>query len=343
MRAELLTNTGRPKVAYSQAIEAATSLANEAAELEVAAQTHRDQVDQLRGLREAHAADVREQLWQDLRARQAQTEETLKGIADLTRSLDAERENQRRASGMTELLRQHLAAADQQTKALATREAALTEAAVRHEQAADLERQAVRDETGIAARFETARQALALARQENNRIVLTQQFEDARDRAAEAGALLERARQEQERAAGLRRDALALKVEPRDLKALREQQKRLRELEIEQAAIATRVGFQLEPGVSLVLGEDTLSGVGERLVLQPTTLAIRGIGILTIAPGGSDLADMARDARDHAAVAEHCRARFRIGQGSRRSRDRTASTGPSGPDRRRQRAPGGEG
>ena len=64
MRAELLTNTGRPKVAYSQAIEAATSLANEAAELEVAAQTHRDQVDQLRGLREAHAADVREQLWQ---------------------------------------------------------------------------------------------------------------------------------------------------------------------------------------------------------------------------------------------------------------------------------------
>ena len=102
------------------------------------------------------------------------------------------------------------------------------------------ERQAVRDETGIAARFETARQALALARQENNRIVLTQQFEDARDRAAEAGALLERARQEQERAAGLRRDALALRVEPRDLKALREQQKRLRELEIEQAAIAAR-------------------------------------------------------------------------------------------------------
>ena len=295
MRAELLTNTGRPKATYSQAIEAATALASETAELEVAAQTHRDQVDQLRGLREQHAADAREQPWKDLRDRQAQAEEALKGIADLTRSLDAERENQRRASGMTELLRQHLAGADQQTKALATREAALAEAAARHEQAADLERQAVRDETGIAARFETARQALALARQENNRIVLTQQFEDARNRAAEAGALLERARQEQERAAGLRRDALALRVEPRDLKALREQQKRLRELEIEQAAIATRVGFHLAPGVCLALGEDTLSGEGERLVLQPTTLTIPGIGTLTIAPGGSDLADLARE------------------------------------------------
>lgn len=109
---------------------------------------------------------------------------------------------------MTELLRQQLAGADQQTKALATREAALAEAAARHEQAADLERQAVRDESGIAARFETARQALAHAHQENNHIVLTQQFEDARDRVAEAAALLERARQEQERAAGLRRDAL---------------------------------------------------------------------------------------------------------------------------------------
>jgi len=47
--------------------------------------------------------------------------------------------------------------------------------------------------------------------------------------------------------------------------------------------------------VSLALGEDTLSGEGERLVLQPTTLTIPGIGILTIAPGGSDLADLARE------------------------------------------------
>lgn len=305
MRAELLTNTGRPKAVYSQAIEAATALANETAELEVAAQTHRDQVDQLRGLREAHGADAREQPWKDLRAKQVQVEETLKGIADLTRSLEAAQENQRRATGMTGLLQQQLAAADQQTKALATREAALAEATTRHEQATDVERQAVRDETGIAARFETARQALALARQEDNRIVLTRQFEDARDRAAEAGALMERARQEQERAAGLRRDALALKVEPRDLKALRDQQKRLRELEIEQATIATRVGFQLDPGVRLVLGQDSLSGEGERLVLQPTTLAIPGIGTLTIAPGGSDLADLARE---HGQLADEHRA-----------------------------------
>ena len=295
MRAELLTTTGRPKAAYSQAIEATTALAAETAELEVAAQTHRDQVDQLRGLREAHAADAREQPWKDLRAKQMQADEALKGIADLTRSLDAERESQRRASGLTDLLRQQLAAADQQEKALAARETALVEAAARHEQALDSERQAVRDETAIAARFEAARQALALARQENNRSVLIRQFEDARDRAAEAGALMERARLEQERAAGLRRDALALKLEPRDLKSLREQQQRLRELDIEQAAIATRVGFQLEPGLSLLLGEEALSGAGERLVLQPTTLAIPGVGTLTIAPGGSDLADLARE------------------------------------------------
>ncbi len=294
LRADLLTTTGRPKAAYLQAIEAATALAAETADLQAVAQIHRDQVDQLRGLRDAHAADAHDQPWQHLRQRQAQAEQALKGIADLMRALDTERENQRRAAGMADLLRQQLTAADQQQKALAAREVALAEAAARHEQATHRDRQAVRDEAGIAARFDAARQALAVARQENNRSVLTRQFGDARDRAAEAGALLARAQQEQQRAAALRRDALALRVEPGDLKALREQQQRLRELEIEQAAIATRVGFQLAPGVRLVLGDDSLSGEGERLVLLPTTLLMPGIGTLTITPGGSDLADLAR-------------------------------------------------
>ena len=294
LRAELLTTTGRPKAAYSLAMDGAAALAAETTELEIAAQTHRDQVDQLKALREGHAADTREQPWKDLRTRQAQAEVSIKAIADLARSLDAERENLRRASGMVELLRQQLAAADLQDKALGAREAALVAAAAQHQQATQREQQAVRDEAGIAARFDASRRALALSRQENNRSLLTRQLDDARDRAAEAGALMARAQLEQDRAAGLRRDALALKIDPRDLKALREQHQRLRELDIEQAAIATRVGFQLERGVSLVLGAESLSGQGERLVLQPTTLAIAGIGTLTIAPGGSDLADLAR-------------------------------------------------
>jgi len=298
LRAELLTGTGRPRAAYQQAIEDADALLAQAVALERSVQSYREQVDQLRLLREAHAVDARQQSWAALREQQAQAEAALQAIDGLARQAASERENLRRASGLRALLLQQLAAADQQQKDLAAREAALAAAIQQRDQAAALEQQGVAAQDLATARVRGGRDALALARQEHNRALLGRQLEDARSRAAEASSLLERARAAHERVAALKREALAARIEPKDLKLLRQQQERLRELEIRQAAVATRLGFDLEPGAQVTLDGQALAGRGEQLLVAPAALAIAGIGRLRIAPGGSDLADLAHERAD---------------------------------------------
>ncbi|MBK7059662.1 MAG: hypothetical protein IPH51_03780 [Rubrivivax sp.] len=79
------------------------------------------------------------------------------------------------------------------------------------------------------------------------------------------------------------------------MKTLRAQQRRLTELEIRQAAVATRLRLELVAGASIQLAGEAISGQCERLLVTPATLTIPGIGQLHIAPGGSDLAELAQE------------------------------------------------
>jgi len=104
----------------------------------------------------------------------------------------------------------------------------------------------------------------------------------------------------------LRREAASLLVAPADLKSLRAQQARLNELQILQAAVATRLRIELDAGAHILLGDETLSGSAERLLATPTTLAIPGVGRIHVVPGGNDLADLAAEqgrlSDEHAAL-----------------------------------------
>jgi energy-coupling factor transporter ATP-binding protein EcfA2 len=295
-RDELLTGTGKPRAAYQLAIDEARSLDQQVAALTQAVAAYREQVDQLRLLHQAHAADASEQPWLALRERQAQAQAALQAVEALATERDAEREKLRRITGLRELLLQQLGAAEQQQEQLASREAALTAAGSRHEQATTLEGQALLADSAAAARLQAARAALALARQEHNRASLNRQRADAQTRAAELAALLAHAGAQHERGVLLRREAALLRIEPGELQTLRTQQQRLDELAIRQAAAATRLRFELDAGVSVQLAGEPLVGSGERLLVAPGSLALPGIGQIHIAPGGSDLAELAREA-----------------------------------------------
>jgi len=300
LREELLTAaTGKPTGALQKAIADAALLAPKVAALQQSVAAYREQVDQLRQLREAHAADVRDQPWQALRAQQAQALQALQAVESLTGQRDREREKLRQVTGLRELLAQRLRAAELQAQGLGTREAALVAAELQHERAGALEAQCVQADAAAAARLHAARDALALARQEDNRAVLTRQLADAQTRATELASLLQRAQAEIDRAAALRREAAPLRIEPADLAALRQQHTRLNELAIRQAAVATRLRFELDPGAAVRLGDDGIHGDGERLLMAPATIHVQGVGRLHIAPGGSDLADLAQQ---HAAL-----------------------------------------
>ncbi len=305
LRDELLTGTGKPRAAYQNSIDDVKALEDQVIELERSVTIYRDHVDQLRQIREAHTVDAREQPWVRFREEQGLSQQALQAVDALANEREAEREKLRQISGLRALLLQRLAAADQQQRSLATRESALASAIFRHGQAGALEQECVRADIVAAERRRVAREALMMARQEDNRRTLSQQLGDAKTRAAQVGALLDRASAAHERASTLQRDARLLRTDPGDLKALRSQQRRLTELEIRQAAVATRLRFELDAGTSVQLAGETVSGVCDRLLVAPATLAIPGIGQLHIAPGGSDLAELAQE---HAQLQDEHRA-----------------------------------
>jgi hypothetical protein len=293
-RDELLTGTGKPKAGFQKAVDDATTLEARVAELQEAVAAYRGQVDQLKLLRDAHAADAAAQPWVAFRAQQATAQQALQAAEALTSERDAQQEKLRQVTGLRELLAQRLTAAEQQQQGLATREAALVAAASKHEQAAALEAQAVLAETSAAEGWRKAREALALARQEDTRRVLVRQVADARTRAVELASLLERATAENDRAISLKRDAAHLLIEAADLTSLREQHAALNELQIRQAAVATRLRIELDAGATIQLGSEAISGQAERLLAAPTVVTVPGVGRLHIAPGGSDLAELAQ-------------------------------------------------
>lgn len=298
-RDELLTSTGRPKAAYLKTIDEAAEFGRQVADLQQALETYRGQVDQLRLLRDAHAADARDAPWDALRRQQTEAQKALDAVQALGGQRDRARETLRQVVGLRTLLAQRLAAAAQQRQDLAAREAARLDAAAQHERAVALEAQCAQAEAAAAARLQAAREALALARQEDNRAALGRQLADAQIRSAELAELLDRAIAENERAATLEREAAHLHIEAADLAALRRQQARLNELEIAQAAVATRLRFDLLDGAPVRLAGEPLGGQGERRLVAPATLLIDGVGQIHIAPGGSDLAELAQQ---HAAL-----------------------------------------
>jgi hypothetical protein len=311
LRDELLTGTGKPRAAYQKALEDASLLEQKVSELQQSIEAYRTKVDKLRTLREAHEIDAKEKPWVALRAREEQARQALRAIEALTGDRDREREKLRQIVGLRELLAQRLSADERQRHSFASREAALVEAISAHERAVSAERPLVVDAAAATERLRAARAALALARQEHSRATSARQLADAEARATELTSLLQRAVSESERAKTLKRAAAEVRLDPAELTVLREQSKRMTELGIRQSAVATRLRFDLLQGASIDLDGVALDGQGERLLIDPTTLSIPGVGDLHIAPGGSDLAELVQE---HAELRdEHSGALQRLG------------------------------
>lgn len=314
-RAVLLTTTGKPRAALAEAIDAAERASAEAEALAAGAQAYREQVDQLRALREQHQADEQAAPWADLRSQLARAEAAWREAEALVGQRSTLSAARQRAEELAQLLRQQLAAAERQQAELAQRAAALQQAQQALEPAQAAEAAAAQAETQAQARTQAAAATLALARQEEAREQLQRQLQAARERAADSTALLQRARAEAERAAGLRRAAQALALPADALPALRRQHDRLQALDIQLSTLATRLQHALQPGATVTLDGRPLAGDGEVLLTAAAELAVPGVGRLTIAPGGRDLAE--RAAERERVRAEHQALLQRLGLASR--------------------------
>lgn len=297
-RNELLTPaTGQPRGDYAEVRRREATLLTELESLEGQVVTYRSKVDQLATLRREHADDNTEQPWQALRADERAAQAKLEEVETVKKSLLAVRERAEQTAQRQLLLVANLDTFDQQERDLAARDVEREEAQARV-QAAEAAHASckARSEQGQAA-FDVARKVLSLARQEENRRSQTARADELRAQIATIERKQEEAEIEQEVLLAARRAAAATELPDDDLKALRKQAAQLRELEIRQAAAATRLRYGLEPGRELHIGSAVWSGDGEALITESTTLVLPGIGSLEIIPGGSDLAEVARELR----------------------------------------------
>ena len=297
-RNELLTPaTGQPRGDYAEVRKKESSLAAELETLEGHVATYRSKVDQLAMLRQEHAKDSAEQPWHALRADERAAQAKLDEVGTVEQSLLAVREKVEQAAKRQVLLIANLETFDQQERDLTAREADRDEAQARVTagEAAHASSKA-RNEQAQAS-FDVARKALNLARQEENRRSQSARADELRAQIGAAEKKLAEADIEQGALLAARRAAAATELHDDDLKALHKQAVQLRELEIRQAAVATRLRYGLEPGRELRIGSAAWTGDGEALITEPTSLVLPGIGSLEIIPGGSDLAEVARELR----------------------------------------------
>lgn len=296
LRNELLTPASdKPRGAWQKAQEQCAALAATLAELDAERQASRQKVDRLAQLRDEQAVDAAARPWEALRTQADAAREALAAAQSLQSRLAGERDALRQIDDRIDLLRRQLDALAGEQRNADARDAALRDAQQQHDDALASARPWQQREREAQQQHDECRRVLTAARARDGRAAALREQEELRAAAAALDGTLAQARDEQDRLLALQKDAAACDIAPADVAALREQAQALRELDIRRAALATRLRFALDSGRELHIGEDVLSGSGERLLLDATTLVLPGHGRLRIEPGGRDVAALARE------------------------------------------------
>jgi hypothetical protein len=300
LRNELLTPTSdKPRGAHAEALQAEQSLRDALAAVDADLLTYRQKVDRLAQLRREHETDAGERPWEALRAQANAAGDALREAQSLQQQLDGEREcgagagaaHRPAASPARWLTPPSRAMPNVVPTPSSPRNARSTTPTGWPPLAAARARRRPAPRNG-------ASNACSGACAGQSERALMRELDDLRNKAGTAATALALADAEQARQLALQTEAATCEIAATDFAALREQALQMRELDIRRSAIATRLRFALDAGQQLRIGDETVSGDGERQLLEATTLTLPGLGRLRIEPGGSDIAALARDAAE---------------------------------------------
>jgi hypothetical protein len=296
-RAELLTAAGKPRAAYLEAIEKVQRLLVQLAELDDQIARYCQQVDQLASLRAQHQAEETARPWQGWRAQREERQRQLQALQSSEQHLIEARRRHAQVGQQHSLLLHQLATLTQQDEDGRVRTQRVLKLS---EDLDDMEVRVVearlRSNTA-QAEASAARQAVQQAHQHSTLQSRQTQVQDARVHAERSQQDLDQAERAQKSLIELSVRAEACAIRPEVLKELQSLESRRRELSLQQQSLATRLAFELSPGVDVGVhgSDDVLQDRGERWLLRPTTLDIPGVGRLHISPGGADLEERARE------------------------------------------------
>ncbi len=289
-RDELLSDVkGAPRGAYLKALQNETELGETLDRLEAEIAHYRQQVDRLAQLRHERATGNAEKNLDNFHAQRHIVAANLDSVRKDEELLAAAQQRTTQLEHQIALLRGRMETFAHEEEEREKRRIALTDAEQRLVAATAQADQWQSTQTEAAAQYEMAREVLRRARQNETQHRLRHQLQELSDRTEALNATLERARQEQKRLQELRAQAAASYISDDDLAELRKQERRLQELRIRQHGIATRMHFSLNEDSHIRIGSESVSGTGERRLLEATPITLPGLGTLEITPGGTDL------------------------------------------------------
>lgn len=292
-RALLLTSTGRPTGEYQRAIAEHEEQGAALGQLDADLATYREQVDRLGELFELMRED-HGRPWEEFRRQAAEA------AARLAEARGAQAEQQRAREQLEEgraaqrACRERLLDFDGQEQELRDRgeKQRVAERALADLRAA---------QPAIASRLEraqaahgVARDALQVAHQEEQRTQLQGSVVQLTNELDAAAGRLGKAQTLQAELLDLREELQSTEIDTRRLARLKKDARALEDLALQERTVATRLRFELQPQRHLLLGDETLTGHGERLLLEPVRLRVEGVGDLHIQPGGEELAELLR-------------------------------------------------
>jgi energy-coupling factor transporter ATP-binding protein EcfA2 len=295
-RAKLLTATGRETGDYKKIID-------ECAAQQTALQTLNDKianyaqsVDRLgKLLRERDDNSKRDaNSSKHYRDQAKAAEAALAAVQTLQAEEQRDQQALRNCQSNLEQCRQQLRDFEQRTQQLTARTEQKTKTTRALDECRQLTAQLQQRHQQAADQYQTAKASLKAAREQLRR-------QSAQREQDQFAAHLKDLREKHKNAAGhqaelhsLRTKLQAQAIDGKHLTQLKKLHEQLNELRIQEQTLATRLTYNLEPGKSITLDADAVTGQGERLLLQSTTLAIPGVGTLHLQPGGTDINDLAR-------------------------------------------------
>ncbi|MFV0284241.1 MAG: AAA family ATPase [Castellaniella sp.] len=299
-RAKLLTATGRPTGDYAEVLRQHQSAAERLAALDQDIAAYRQQVDRLAELRRQQAEDVGRP-WEAYRRQVAEAQAQLAEVQGWRQTRAHEAQSLAHCLASQQHVQEQQAAHVRQRQELAerARDRDLTgqkTTGLAHEQPRiqDRLRQA-------QTHYRQAEDRLALTRRQAKRAALADELDRLMPEQARLAADLAQAQALQAGLQALRERLQRVLLDDSVLKKLQRLDRTLAELDAARQAVATRLEYDLASQRHIRAGGETLSGQGERLLLESVELEIPAVGRLRIRPGGEDVADLARrrqEARD---------------------------------------------
>lgn len=293
-RAALLTKTGQPTGQLKKIQQECDDQQNALAELDDKIQRYRTSVDRLGQLLEQRDHIDSQKPWLAYRAKAQEAEAAFAAVQALLTEQERDQQALRNCQHNLEFCRQQLRDIEQRARQLATREQEKTKTARAFAECQQLTAHIQQRRKLAEQEFEKAKDAVKAAREHMQRRNLQREHDQLATKLQQLQHNHKTAADIHTALQTLRAQLQSQAVDAKQLAQLKKLHAQLNEIQIREQALATRLQYELEPGKSILIESDAVSGSGERLLLKSTPLTIPGVGTLQVLPGGKDINELLR-------------------------------------------------